>query len=96
MFSGVMLTAMIILTIFAFYFIRKLALKLKNLAKNDIKIKVFRNSNYKNFSLIDSTDLVPGDIFQIGCYLNLIIFNFKFFFYKKIQKTKFKCLVMRL
>lgn len=43
LFSGVMLAAMISLTIISFYFIRKLSLKLKNLAKNDTKVKVFRN-----------------------------------------------------
>jgi len=72
LFSAVMLSSMIILTIISFYFIRKLALKLKALAKNEIKIKVFRNSNYKNFSVIDSKDLVPGDIFHIGLFLNPI------------------------
>ena len=38
-------------------------LKLKSLAKNDLKVKIFRNNNFKDFEEILSVNLVPGDSF---------------------------------
>ncbi len=39
--------------------------KLKKMTEVNQTIKVFRNLNYKEYRLIDSSELVPGDIYAV-------------------------------
>ena len=45
--------------------------KIRDIVLNIQKVKVFREKNYQDYEEVDSTELVPGDIFAINSNMKL-------------------------